>query len=447
MFHDIINNYDYMYLERYEMLFKNISIIDENFNLRENVYVVVEGEKITYIGDNFPKGGFGRIIDGRNRILIPGFYNAHGHSPMSLMRGYGENMKLQDWLFNRIFPFEDKLTPDAVYWGTLLSMAESVRFGIVSTSDMYYFAEDMIRAITEAGCKNNISRAITNPSGDDFDKLISVTEMKELASKYNGYDNGKIIVDGSLHAEYTSDEYTATKLAELTKELGLRMHVHVSETKLEHEECKLRHGGRTPVQYLNDCGIFDVPATAAHCVWIEGEDYDILKSKGVTVATNPVSNLKLASGICDVPALLDRDIRVAIGTDSVSSNNNLSFFEEIKTMTLLAKVKTMDPTVVTPKQALYMATRAGALAQGREDCGLIKEGYKADLVMVRTDVPNMVPVHNMLNNLVLSATDADIAMTVIDGKVVYENGEYKTVDIEKTMFEVEKAKNDILKRL
>ena len=438
------------------MLFSNISLLDENFSLCQDMYLATKDDRIVYIGKTKPSGDFGREYDGKNRLLTPGFYNAHAHSPMALMRGYGENLALQDWLNTRIFPFEDKLSGNAVYWATMLCMAESIRFGIVSSSDMYYFTEDMVRAVldsgaknnisSDSGAKNNISRAISNPFGTPVSELPSIREMRESV-RFNGLGNGRVKIDASLHAEYTSDEATARAVADFAKEENLNMHVHVSETKLEHEECKERRDGRTPVRYLNDCGIFDTPSIAAHCVWIEGEDYDILKEKGVAVATNPVSNLKLASGICDVPALLEKGINVAIGTDSVASNNNLSFLEEIKTMALVAKVKHMDPTLITPLQALYAATRGGALAQGRDDCGVIKEGMKADLLAFRTDTPEMNPVHDMMNNMVYSASDGDIAMTMIDGEVLYEDGEFTKLDTERICFEAGKATEGILKEL
>lgn len=428
------------------MLFRNISLLDENFSLCQDMYLATKDDRIVYIGKTKPSGDFGREYDGKNRLLTPGFYNAHAHSPMALMRGYGENLALQDWLNTRIFPFEDKLSGNAVYWATMLCMAESIRFGIVSSSDMYYFTEDMVRAVLDSGAKNNISRAISNPFGTPVSELPSIREMRESV-RFNGLGNGRVKIDASLHAEYTSDEATARAVADFAKEENLNMHVHVSETKLEHEECKERREGRTPVRYLNDCGIFDTPSIAAHCVWIEGEDYDILKEKGVTVATNPVSNLKLASGICDVSALLKKGINVAIGTDSVASNNSLSFLEEIKTMALVAKVKHMDPTLITPSQALYAATRGGALAQGRDDCGVLKEGMKADILAFRTDTPEMNPVHDMMNNMVYSASDGDIAMTMIDGEVLYEDGEFTKLDTERICFEAGKATEGILKEL
>ncbi|MFC2663082.1 MAG: amidohydrolase family protein, partial [Eubacterium sp.] len=265
------------------MLFRDITILDENLDVQEHMYVGTKGKRIAYIGKAMPQEDYGEVYDGQGRLLMPGFYNAHAHSPMALMRGYGENLKLQDWLNTRIFPFEAKLDSDAVYWGTLLCMAESLRFGIVSTSDMYYFVPDIAHAVIDSGAKNNISRSLTNFDGTPFEKMDSAKELEEAYQSLNGAADGRVVIEASLHAEYTSDENTARSLAAWCKENGARMHVHVSETKTEHEECKQRHNGKTPVQYLNDCGIFDVPSIAAHCVWIEGEDYDILKDKGVTV--------------------------------------------------------------------------------------------------------------------------------------------------------------------
>ena len=437
------------------MIIRNISILaggeDAGYKVLENAALKISGERICRIWEKAEdvtsqdmEGE--EIKEGKGLLVMPAFFNAHAHSPMTLMRGYGENLTLQDWLFNRIFPFEDKLTGDAVYWGTMLAMAESLKCGIVSTSDMYYFTEDMVRAVGESGAKANISRSITNPAGAPFDSLASIAEMKD-AVKFHGTYDGRILIDSSLHAEYTSNEETARGLAELTGELGLRMHVHVSETALEQRECKERHGGRTPVRYLADCGIFDTPSIAAHCVHIEGEDYDILKEKGVTVAVNTVSNLKLASGICDVKALMDKGIRVALGTDSVASNNNLSMLEEMKTTTVLAKVRRNDPTVLSPAEAIAMATRNGALAQGRDDSGLIREGMRADLVFLRTDSPNMRPVHDLINNIVLSACESDIVMTMADGKILYDRGEFTTIDLDRTVWEVERAARDIKSRL
>lgn len=429
------------------MLFKDIKILNKDFEIEDHMYVGIIGDTIEYIRNERPEKDFGEEIDGEGRLLMPGFFNAHAHSPMALMRGYGENLALQDWLNTRIFPFEDKLDSNAVYWGTMLCMAESLKYGIVSSSDMYYFIPDMVKAVADSGAKANISRSVVNVMGEPFEQLQSVKESIEAFRQFHGAADGRILMDNSIHAEYTTNPETVTKLAQLTKEQGLIMHVHVSETKLEHEECKQRHNGMTPVQYLNSCGLFDTPALAAHCVWCEGEDFDILKEKGVSVASNPVSNLKLASGICDAAKMMKMGINVALGTDSVASNNNLNFFEEMKTFAALAKVKSNDPTVITPKEALIAATRNGAAAQGRFESGILEVGKKADLIVLNTAAANMHPVHNLLNNVVYSATDSNIAMTIVDGKILYKDGEYTTIDIEKTIFEAEKATEGILSQL
>ncbi|MGI6722475.1 MAG: amidohydrolase [Anaerovoracaceae bacterium] len=425
------------------MLFKSIKIIDENFAVRDDMYVGVKDDKIDYIGTERPAADYGDEYDGRGKLLMPGFYNAHAHSPMTLMRGYGENLALQSWLNDRIFPFEAELNGDAVYWGTKLAMAESVANGIVSTTDMYYFTDEMVAAYLDSGCKGNISRSITNFLDEDIFDMDAGKEMKKAFEDHHMAGDGKIRIDMSLHAEYTSTPKTVRQLAEYTRSIGANQHVHVSETQTEHRECIERHG-KTPVAYLAENGLFDTPTTAAHCVWIEGEDYDILKDKGVTVAVNPVSNLKLASGVCNVQALLDRGINVAIGTDSVASNNSLDFLEEMKVFAIASKARYNNPVVVTPLDTVKAATRGGALSQGRKDCGLIKEGFKADLLVLDISGPNMHPVHDLLNNIVYSANASNIRMTMIDGRVLYKDGEYTTIDVEKTIYNVEKATGRIL---
>ncbi len=429
-----------------KMLFRNITILDENFEIKQNMYVGIEGERIEYIGEAEPQKDYGRSYDGKGKLLMCGFYNSHGHSPMALMRGYGENLALQDWLNIKIFPFEDKLDSNAVYWGTMLTMAESLRFGIVSTSDMYYFIDDMVAATGDAHMKANISRAIVGSSEDDLWRLPSMQEMKSCFEAYHNAYNGRIKMDVSIHAEYTSAPETVRAVAQYGSEVGTRLHIHASESRTEHEECKKKYG-KTPIAYFRDLGALEIPTTAAHCVWLEGEDFDILKEKGVTVASNPISNMKLSSGVCNVPELLNRGINVAIGTDSVASNNSLNFFEEMKCFAMASKMMFNDPTAVTPKQTLYAATRGGALGQGRDDCGLLKEGFKADLIVVDIDKPNMYPVHNLLNNLVYSASGTDIVMTLVDGEPLYENGEYTTIDICRTIREANAATARIVEQL
>lgn len=429
------------------MLFKNITVLDENFDTRDNMYVGIKGGTIDYIGTEVPKDRYGEEYDGRGKLLMSGFFNSHAHTPMTLMRGYGENMSLQDWLTKRIFPFEEKLNSEAVYAGMLLGIAESLRFGIVSSTDMYYFGDDMARAILESGVKNNLGRGVVNFSEDgDVNDLAGFQETKHLFETYHNEGNGRLKVDVSLHGEYTSNPKTALHLAEYMKSVGANMHVHVSETEFEHEECKKRHGV-TPVRYLKKNGIFDTKATAAHCVWIEGEDFDILVEKNVTVASCPISNLKLASGVCNVPLLLKKGVNVAIGTDSVASNNSLNMIEEMKVFAIANKGKQYDPTLITPAETLRAATFAGARGQGRDDCGKLAVGFKADLIVMDLSKPNMRPAHSLANNIVYSASGSDVLLTMVDGKVLYQNGEYLTIDIEKTIFEAEKATKRILGEL
>ena len=468
------------------MLFRNIGIVDENFAYREGMYVGTVDDRIAYIGTEEPaadnaetqeeelfkftvsanplKAGessgccghalknagkhpvYGDIYDGTGKVLMPAFYNAHGHSPMCLMRGYGENLPLDRWLNEKIFPFEDKLYGDAVYWSTLLTMAESMRFGIVSTSDMYYFTDDMVRAVAISGMKSNISRAVAGIGCDRLEDCIGYREMRESILMYDGFADGRILVEASPHAEYTNSEMFLRAIADTAKEFDVRVHVHVAETKSETDACIEKYG-RTPVRFLADCGLFDVPANAAHCVWLTDDDREILAEKGVSVSSNTVSNMKLASGICDVPALYAKGINVAIGTDSAASNNSLNFFEEMKLFALAGKFRAVDPAAMTPEQVLHSATRAGALAQGREDTGLIREGFKADLIVVDASVPNMCPTHDMLNSLIYSADGKDVLLTMADGKVLYRDGMYMTLDIERTRAETEAATRKILSLL
>ncbi len=459
------------------MLFRNIGIIDEDFNYRADMFVGTIGDRIVYIGESAPDEDtldrlskeyseeilalnngchccrpddfdpvFGEGYNGSGKILMPGFYNAHGHSAMTLLRGYGENLPLERWLYDKIFPFEDHLYGDAVYYATLTAMAESMRYGIVSTSDMYFFVDDMVKAISVSGLKSNVSRAVSTLGCDDLSRCQGLIEAHQAIQMYDGFQNGKIQVEICAHAEYTNTDEGIREIAEMAKKYDARMHVHVAETENETKGCIERHG-MTPVEYLASRGIFDQPSNAAHCVWLTDNDMDILAEKKVSVSSNPISNMKLASGICDVQALYNKGINVAIGTDSVASNNSLNFFEEMKVFALAGKVKYMDPSVITPRQVLYSATRAGALAQGREDCGLMKEGFKADLIVVDADVPNMRPLHDPVNGLVYSADGKDVLMTMVDGEIVYRDGEYKTIDLEKTMAEAEAATQKILAQL
>lgn len=425
------------------MLFKNIGLVDENFEYKENMFVGTVGNIIAYIDSREPDQPelYGEAYDGTTKVLMPGFYNAHGHSPMVPMRGYADNEILQDWLDKYILPFEDQLYDEGVYWTTLLANAESLRYGIVSTTEMYYFVDAMARAYSSSGMKANLGRSVVN-FGEPVEESYRLKEMTDAIEIYHGWADGRILTACDLHAEYTNDEVMIRKVAELAKHYDVGCQVHCAETEHEVQGCIKRHG-MTPVEFFNECGLFDQPTNAAHCIWLSDNDIKILKDKNVTVSSCPSSNLKLSDGICDVNKLYDAGINVAIGTDSVASNNNLNFLEEVKLFALLGKLKGGADTMPADK-VLYSATRAGALAQGRKDCGLVKEGYKADLIVVDMNVPNMKPVHSVLNNLIYSADGKDVCLTMVDGQVLYQDGEYKTIDIEKVMAVTEQVKDKML---
>ncbi len=419
------------------ILFKNVSVIDESFTAKKDMYLGIKGGKINYLNSLAPSEEYDTVLDGSHRLACPAFYNTHTHLPMVLLRGYAENLALSDWLNKRVFPFEAQLTPDDIYNATLLAQAEMLRFGCVSTTEMYFSLPMLYKATKESGVKMNASNAIICFGNENFKGLKEYGEYMECLGDKEIMQSERFVLDMAIHAEYTSNPVVVEKAADMAKEYGLNMQLHLSETKAEHEECKARHGGLTPAAYFEKHGAFDVPCTAAHCVYLEGEDFDILARKGVTTANNPISNLKLASGFANVERMLEAGINVGLGTDGAASNNNLNLFEELKLFATLNKAISGDPTLITPAQALYAATRAGAVSQGRTDCGLIKEGFAADLFLLDTDKPYMCPSHDIMSNLVYSAQGSDVVMTICNGNILYNNGEYTTIDIEKARFETE----------
>lgn len=429
------------------MLFKDITIVDENFEVKGHMYVGTKDDRIAYVSDKMPHEDYGEVYEGKDRLLIPAFYNAHSHLPMFLLRGYAENLPLMQWLQGKIFPFEAHLSHDDMYYGALMGVAEMLRYGIAGTQEMYLNEDADAKAIIESGVKAVVSRSVTWMDAVSYYDIPEYFNTLEAIKAYHGSAEGRLKIEFCLHAEYTNTERIATELAIAAAENNSSIHVHVSESAGEVDMCRKRHDGRSPVKFLADCGLFNVPAVAAHCVHVDDEDIAILKEHNVTVATCPKSNAKLASGICPVSKLLDAGVNVAIGTDSVASNNNLNMIEEMRFMNLLQKGINYDPTLITPKQTLYAATRAGALAQLREDCGLIKEGFKADLTVFDTDKVYMKPNHNVLNNLIYSASGNDVVMTMVDGKVLYKDGEYTTLDVERINYECEKSASRILGEL
>ncbi len=421
------------------MLFENISYISPEYKAEAGAYVGVEGSRISYVGSEPPadREKYGRSVDGRGRLLIPGFYDAHSHLAMSLMRGYGEGLALQDWLNTRIFPFEAKLRPDDVYWGTLLGCAELLRYGVVGCSDMYLDCMSAGSAFADSGMKASFSACFTG--GGDCRALPRFSDAEKAVSRFHMLDDGRLRVDLSLHAEYTSDEALVRSLASACAEAGLRMHVHVSETGLEVRQCRERHGGLSPVEYLNACGLFDVPTTAAHCVAVSEGDMDILREKNVTVASCPKSNLKLASGVCPAAGLIRHGVAVALGTDSVTSNNNLDMLEEIRLAALLHKVDTLDPLAVPALEAVRMGTEYGAKAVGLKNLGKIEAGCQADVVLFDMGGAAWTPKFDLVSLLVYAASSADVDTVMVAGRLLIEKKRLLTLDEERVLFEANRC--------
>ncbi len=419
-------------------LFSNVSavLMDEAGTVLDNAYVAVDGGKITYVGTARPDAAFDQVIDGGGNVLMPGFVNSHTHVPMTAMRGYGDGHDLQDWLFNYIFPVEDKWDSRAIRACTALGLCEMIASGTTAIEDMYFFCDDIAQEVASAGINANLTRG-ANLFEDNFDSAThtACVETRALAERWHGYNGGQILVDVSVHGEYTSRPALWDYLSGYAKEKGLGMHVHVSETRKEHEECMARYG-MTPAQIMDKHGVFDVRAVAAHCVWTTPDDWALFAEKGVTAAHNPCSNLKLGSGIAPVTGMMKAGVNVALGTDGVSSNNTTDMFEDLKIAAMLQNGANHDPLALLPIDALRMATVNGAKALGR-NTGRIAVGCDADLILVDFTRPNLIPRHDILSNLVYAAHGCDVVMNMCRGKVIYKNGEFLTIDLARVKRELE----------
>ena len=430
-------------------LFCAIGLLDEDFVHQTGRYVGVRDGRIAYIGDCEPSdaASYGERYDGRGKLLMPALYNAHAHAPMTLLRGYAENLALQDWLNTKVFPFEACIDDAAAGPATELAIAEMLRFGCAGFSDMYFFDDARCEAVLASGIKCNVARSIAAFDAPSYRELPEAQANAHLLEAWDGAGDGRIKVDLCVHAEYTNGPAVCRGLAEEALEHGSIVQVHVSETRREVEECRARHGGLSPVRFLEECGIFDNPVVAAHCVWVDEDDIAVLAGHGATVACNPASNLKLASGFAPVPAMLAAGVNVALGTDGPASDNAHNLFRDAYLFATLYKGATGDPTAVTPRQALYAATRAGALAQGRYDCGSVAVGNRADLAVLDVDVPWMHPATDVAANVVYAASGAEVVLTMVDGRVLYRDGEWPTVDVERAQREVDAATERIVKML
>ncbi len=428
------------------MLFRNIKLLDENLKIRDAMYVGIRGSRIEYIGQSDNGEDYGEVYDGSGKLLMSGLYNTHSHAAMTLLRGYAENLPLQSWLSEKVFPFEAKLCDRDVYCGTILAVAEMLRHGIVSFTDMYMHGEGIARAVGESGIKANISLSTVCFDERDYSALPVFKENERIFKQYNNAFEGRLKVDYCIHAEYTSTKRVVRSLAEKARENNANIHLHLSETLTEHEDCLLRHG-MTPAQYFESLSVFESPVTAAHCVYVSDEDMEILKRNNVSAAINPASNMKLASGFARVPVMLRKGLNLTLGTDGAASNNALNLWRDLYLFSTIYKASSNKAEAVRPEEALKCVTANGAYSQLRENCGALKAGNKADLIVIDLDRPNLCPPTNILNNLCYSMNGSEVLLTMVEGKVLYKNGEYSTLDIEKIMFEARKCTEKIISEI
>lgn len=384
----------------------------------------VKGNTICYIGDgkdvaDVCKGEEVLIwdceIDVAGNLLMPGFKDAHTHTAMTFLRSYADDLPLQDWLNQQVFPREGQLTGDDVYWLNILGIMEYLTSGITSNFDMYMFSKMGAQSSAKVGFRTVQTSGLNNFGGTPEsmeEEYHFINELSDLTSFIVGF-----------HAEYTTSMELMEGVAKLAQKLKSPVWLHNSETKLEVAECKERWG-KTPTQLTDSLGMYEYGGGGYHCIWVEEPDFEIFKKCGLTAVTNPASNLKLASGICPTKRFVDEGIAMAIGTDGPASNNCLDMFREMFLTSTLAKVREMDAECVSADEILYMATAGGAKAMQLEDCDSLAVGKKADIIMIDLKQPNMQPENNIVKNLVYSGSKQNVKMTMVNGKVLYEDNRF-----------------------
>lgn len=397
----------------------------------------VTGDHISYIGvtGQGENEKWDREIDACGNLLMPGFKNAHTHTAMTFLRSYADDLQLQDWLNKQVFPKEAMLTANDVYWLNILGIMEYLTSGITSNFDMYFFPELNAKASADTGFRTVLTSGLNNFTSsveqmeEDFHM---VNEMSDLTSFLVGF-----------HAEYTTSRELMEGVAKLAEKVKSPVWLHNSETRLEVEECRKRWG-MTPTELTDSLGMYAYGGGGYHCVWMDEKDFEIFRDRKLTAVTNPASNLKLASGICPVKRFVDDGISMAIGTDGPASNNCLDMFREMFLTSALAKVREMDAACVGADEILYMATAGGAQAMQLLDCDRLETGKKADLIMIDLEQPNMQPENNIVKNLVYSGSKQNVKMTMVNGKILYEDNQFE-IGFDKK--EIYRHANEIIGRM
>jgi len=397
--------------------------------------IAVESGKILSVGPigSTPEGWEPNVVlGGSNFLAMPGLINGHTHAGMTLLRGYADDLPLMQWLQEKIWPFEDKLTSEDIYWGTKLCIIEMIMSGTTTLVDMYFDMDRVAQAVEESGFRASLSRGMV---GFGANSELAIQQSKELIETWHGKADGRIQVLLGPHAPYTCSPEYLKRVIKLSEEYGVGINIHLAETKGEVEDITKQYG-KSPIRLMEEVGLFNRPVVAPHCVHVDDEEIAILAKYKVGVIHNPESNMKLGSGVCPVSKLLQAGVKVGIGTDGASSNNNLDLFGEIRSAAFLQKVN-YGATALPAFQALEMATVNGAKALGLEKLGLLIPGYKADIILIDLHKPHLYPRHDLVANLAYSAHSSDVHTAIIDGKVVMQDRKVQTLDVERTIAEVQ----------
>lgn len=416
------------------VLLKNAEFLAGN-GLVSSGDIVIDETTIAEMGQITGSYQFDKVIDCTNKLAIPGMINTHTHAAMTLFRSYADDMLLMDWLENKIWPAEANLNSEDIYWGTLLAIAEMLKTGTTTFADMYFYMPQVAEAVAETGIRAVLARGMAGvaPTANQ-----ALQESEDFFRQYHGAADGRITVMLGPHAPYTCPPEYLRKVVALSEKLGAEIHIHLSETIGEVENCKKQYG-KSPIELMDELGILDRGVLAAHCVHVSENDIRIMKRQKVRVAHNPGSNMKLASGIAPVPQMLNEGICVGLGTDGAASNNNLDMFEEMRLTATLHKVSTLDPLVIPAKKAVDMATEAGAQVLGLENLtGKLLPGYKADIVLLDMHAPHWYPQHDRVSLLAYAASAGDVDTVLVDGKILLDSKKLITIDEEKLFFEVQR---------
>ncbi|MTI61123.1 MAG: amidohydrolase [Firmicutes bacterium] len=422
-----------------EILIKNIDVIySTNQEMINNGYIIIKDKLITEVGSGYHEdqehNKYDQVIDGREKIALPGLVNCHTHAGMTLLRGYADDLPLNKWLNDKIWPYEAGLNPDDIYWGTMLAIIEMIRTGTTLFADMYFSMDLVAKAVQESGIRAVLSTGLIEAN----DGRKGLIESLEFSRKWMGGADGRITTMLGPHAPYTCSEGYLREIIDLSNEHNLSVNIHLAETKREYAKIEKEYG-LSPVKYLNNIGLFSRPVVAAHCVYLDDEDIDIMASNQVGIVYNPASNMKLGSGIAPICKMIDRGIKVGIGSDGVSSNNNLDLIEEARLGSYLQKVNKLNPTVMDVHSLLKMLTLSGSRVLQLDNLGIIAQGNLADIILVNISNNSFYyPHHNNLSNLFYAGSGRDVDTVIINGKIVMNKKNILTIDVEKIYYEVER---------